>query len=408
MSWQERFALRMNAIGTTIRQREINNEILRIGEIFSDSPSYALVYQNDAATPADVWITDNSDSKGTKDIVSQLKVPLYAGDLIEWNYEKWLITSMESISTIYYAGTMSKCLGNLKWLNGDGLMRDTWFTFNSISNANSGVNEGQIINLGNEYRHILIPLNENTKLISKDKRFILDQRAWKAIGVDRISKRGIINLTLKEDAVANSDNLELEVADYRGNTANYSLAIINDDPSSISVGFTLQLRSEVKNNGTLVSKPIIWSANNEAVATVNESGILSAHSVGQVIITASLADNPSISTSIDVTIVDIPKLYTIEIESNSTLPHEIKNGQSKTYIAKVYENSSLVLENLEWQLFSDDQISPTSLGLINSQTNESCIVKNNRSNSGYIQLKVSLVKDASIYRWLRLQMKPLV
>ncbi|MFE4571296.1 Ig-like domain-containing protein [Paenibacillus chitinolyticus] len=328
------------------------------------------------------------------------------GDIVDCLGSQYIIHYEVEDRDFFWAAKAKRCTGLLNWIDFSGKIHSAAYAFKNDTTSNFGLTEGLMISTGNERRQIIIQLNKDTKQLNKTKRFILDERAWKITSFDRL-QNGLIFIVLQEDEISTNDNLDLEIADYHVYIDGLSIRITNEN-ISVQPGSKIKISANVYYKDKPVDKRIIFSSSIETVASINESGILSAHSVGQVIITASLADNPSISTSIDVTIVDIPKLYTIEIESNSTLPHEIKNGQSKTYIAKVYENSSLVLGNLEWQLFSDDQISPTSLGLINSQTNESCIVKNNRSNSGYIQLKVSLVKDASIYRWLRLQMKPLV
>ncbi|MFB5759101.1 Ig-like domain-containing protein [Paenibacillus medicaginis] len=329
------------------------------------------------------------------------------GDIVTIDSVNWLVLTKEKENQIYEDWIAEKCNGQLKWLSFTGDIKGEWFTFRTVSNANSGIDEGRIVDLGNEYRHIYIPCNDDTKQISKDKRFIFDERPWVVVGVDRISRQGLITLVLKEDTFSVSDNLELSIADYEGNIADYSISIEYGTPLSVSVGDTLQLRSEVRNNGKIASKPVIWFVDDVSIATVNESGILSAISIGVASVTVTLVDDPNVFTTASINVTDSPQeVYSLEITSASSLPDEIKNGQSKSYTGMLRLNSSALNEPLTWEIFSDDKITPTSLATINIKSDHSCTVKSN-SNTGCVQIHVFVNSNPAIESWKRIQLKPL-
>ena len=80
------------------------------------------------------------------------------------------------------------------------------------------------------------------------------------------------------------------VSDYSGST----LAIkLDQTVLSLEAGKTAQLNAEVKPAGS----HILWQSNNEAVATVSESGVVSALTVGTAVISATVSDSTGSKTA---------------------------------------------------------------------------------------------------------------
>jgi hypothetical protein len=300
-------------------------------------------------------------------------------------------------------------VGQLKWLDSNGLQKERYFTFKSDSSTNFGVQDGRIMTLGNERRNLMAPLDDDTKLIGKDKRFIFDGRAWKVSSVDRISVDGLIILTVDEDEIRPSiDNVELGVANYYIDQATYEVFIANGNPLSLQVGNSIQLNVTVKRNSVELDNPTVtYTSSNPLVASVNSSGLVSGISEGSVIITVS-AMGSSTQLNISVSALGAVDNFAISISSTSAIPNEIRKGQTKTYQATVFNNGVLVSDQaVQFELFSDDMLSPTTLATINSQSSTGCIVKNINSTTGFIQLKVSLLSNPSVFKWQRIEMKSL-
>lgn len=163
---------------------------------FKDSPSYYSVSINGVVT--DVQITDSSETREEKDILTQSTSLIKSGDVVLWNSENWLTLIVDDMGGIYYRGTIRKCVSSLKWKNTSSIQKEAYFTMKSDTASNFGITEGKIITLGNERRQIIIQSNVDTQAIKKDQRFIFDNRAWKVTVVDGLIS-GLINLTLEED-----------------------------------------------------------------------------------------------------------------------------------------------------------------------------------------------------------------
>lgn len=395
-------------VSSSMRTSLINDSKARISQSFKDSPSYQEVYINSSSTLTGVRIVDDSQSKEQKLVVAQNEVSYSSGDYLTWNNEKWLTSIVDDMGGIYKRGIVTRCTSSIKWLTTDGFQREAYFSLLNNNLSSIGIQQGQIIDLGNERRQIVIQSNEDTKGINKDKRFIFDGRAWKVVNVDRLSQ-GVIYLGLEEDQFdPTNDNIELRIADYYNNLANYTISILNGDSLTIEVGQSVQLNAEIKNNGSVVTMPVQWSVDDTSVAAIDSNGLLTSSGEGEMVVTVSLVDDPSVTDVISVSIQSIPNdVYTMSITSTSTTPDEIKNNQSKTYTISVLLSGTPVDESVSWEMFADDMTNSTNLASITSQSGTSCTVKNNAANSGYVQLRAVLDRDNSVVAWKRVQMKPL-
>lgn len=271
-----------------------------------------------------------------------------------------------------------------------------------IETQSFGVQNGQIMTLADGKIYVNVPDNDDTKKIKLNDRFIKYQQAFKVVGIDRYSKTGIVILTCEKDSINSAaDDVENDIA----GGFSCPVDITNTESVEVYEGDTLQLTWTATND-----YPVIFSSSDDTIATVDASGLVTGVSIGQVTITIQNASNTFISDTVTVSVIEVPSTYSVSITSTSSLPNEIKNNQSKTYNAEVYNGVTLVTDGSQpvtWQLFADDQVSNTTLATITSQNGTSCTVKNNSANSGYVQLRAMLQSDNSIVEWIRIQMKPL-
>jgi uncharacterized protein YjdB len=386
MSYLDKYQTRNSMYGNGVRDIRIDNTKRKISSIFTDSPSYHEVSINSSTTPTGVWLVDNSDNKDTKDIYSQTDYPIHVGDLIDWNGHKWLITIRDDMTEVYYKGIANKCLAPLKWLNDEGIEKSTWFTYRSETLSNYGINFNPIVDSGNERRHIWLPSNADTLKFVKKTRFIVDNRAWIVSSIDRL-KEGIVYLVITESEIIAADNLDEGIADYYGSVANFGITILNGETFSIRANQTLQLFAEVKNRGVVVDKSIVWSTSNASIATVDQSGILSAHANGTVTVTAILTDDNTVFDTATV-VAQFTVVDNYSIELNSTL--DVLIGTSKTFTATVKNN--LVVDPTRFVQFTftdGDGISQPSAGTVTFSSSTQFTLMGN--SSGIVLAKAHLV-----------------
>ncbi|NLY20787.1 MAG: hypothetical protein GXZ08_05855, partial [Tissierellia bacterium] len=184
----------------------------------------------------------------------------------------------------------------------------------------------------------------------------------------------------------------------------YTIEITSGDSANIQEGNTLQLTTVVKLNGEVVTnKAIIFSCDNTLVATVDETGLVTAISAGECIITASLAENPNVYDTISITVTALPQHNYAVIISGST---SIVKTKTATYTAVFTDNAVPITEQSEFWLTADDGVSETTLATIESQDPiaNTCVVKAG-STLGYVKLWCKNTAGTIISEPFKIQIK---
>ncbi|CDG35125.1 Ig domain protein group 2 domain protein [Acetivibrio thermocellus BC1] len=357
----------------------------------------------------DIYI--NNDTMPKKALINNLPVNRQAdirtisttteikrGDLVNWDGENWLIISdIGHKRYSYYKGIIQRCNYNIKF-NFKGTIKEfpcivDSRVFDVETNQYLSIPAGKIV--------VTMQSNVDSENINIGQRFIKMKQAWKVTGIDR-TNNGLLILWCELDSIISSDDLVNEIAnagDYI-----YTLEITNGETSSIQEGNTLQLNVVVKLNGEVVTnKAIIFSCDNTLVATVDETGLITAISAGECIITASLQDNPQVYDTIVITVTALPQHnYAVTISGSTSI---VKN-YTATYTATFTDNGVPITEQSEFWLTADDGVSETTLATIQSQdpVANTCVVKAG-STLGYVKLWCKNTAGTIISEPFRIQIK---
>ncbi|MCR4923699.1 MAG: Ig-like domain-containing protein, partial [Lachnospiraceae bacterium] len=133
---------------------------------------------------------------------------------------------------------------------------------------------------------------------------------------------------------------------------------LNKTTLSLKTGNTSTISASVSpSNAT--NSTLTWTSDNESVATVSSSGLVTAISEGSAVITASATDGSNVSASCTVTVSkgseeeDTPKVKSITL---STLETALKKGASATIKASVTADDGANTD-LEWTSSDDSVVS---------------------------------------------------
>ncbi|WP_213531275.1 Ig-like domain-containing protein [Paenibacillus cisolokensis] len=178
---------------------------------------------------------------------------------------------------------------------------------------------------------------------------------------------------------------------------------IANDATTVYVGSATQLTWTSADDA-----PVVFESSNPEVATVDAKGLVTGVSEGTATITIKNATNENITDSVIVTVEEVPEVKTITLTPSATPIDEIYGGQNKTYTATVYNGTTPTDASVEWALYSDDQVSSTTLAAITAQDGTTCTIKaNSNQQYGYVQLKCSLADDPSVFVWQRIRIRSL-
>lgn len=320
-----------------------------------------------------ILITYSSKEQVSK-IISKPNETFNNGDIVTWDDRKYIVFDTDPDKRIYTKGQMRQCLGTIVWQDSDGEIHEAWFARKQELSANFGIDErSKILIMPDERRQIIVQSNVNTQKIGKDKRFILDGRAWKVITLDDIAD-GIINIVLQEDQINHAtDNVELRVANY----TDYRYTLVNRIPLNLycSVGDDVELRVDVLRNGAIdesLEVAYLLDTSYSEFGTLN-GNVFSPAQEGVVQIRAVSNGHELIFT---IAIESIPSVYyTSEIIGDDTL----LLGEAGVYTVVYYNNDDVINDATE---FTITQTPSDLVTIVNMTDNSIDINTNSKSKTG--------------------------
>lgn len=108
--------------------------------------------------------------------------------------------------------------------------------------------------------------------------------------------------TAKTETTSESDDAsDADTTDSQETGVQLTEFFVVASQNQVTKGETSQLTLTIKPDN-YPNKGVTWSSSNDATATVNENGLVTAHEVGTVTITATLKSDPTISSSVTIVV----------------------------------------------------------------------------------------------------------
>ncbi|WP_068505365.1 Ig-like domain-containing protein [Paenibacillus kribbensis] len=341
-------------------------------------------------------IRDASDHiQNTDEKIIRAATPLRTGDIVDYRYERYLITSQVDRNEQSCRGRMKKCNQRLA-LNWNGQVE--WFDA-VVAARTFSTETGKVISMPEGNILVTVQDNADTSGITLDQRFYITHQPFKIVGMDRILN-GIIQLSCTLDSINTAyDDVEHNIADrWKYETAHtYALHIHQGTIAHVLLNETIPLNVTATDNGNEIANPAITYISSDLnVVSVDQHGQVMGIALGQASITAKLTYHPTVRSTIELRVVETGKhIYSIAITGNPML----KTGQSASYVSHIYDHGVEVFDqSVEWSLRNQDDSTPTK-GSITASTGNSVTVKagsSSRVNNKVLVLTATLVSDPSI------------
>jgi len=163
-----------NSYNSSSRQETELYEINRhINDRFNDSISYIQVLRN--GEPFELIVErDTRKNNHIKLIKSRPGQPFNAGDYVQWDNHIWLIAEIDPDSRMQNHGLMYLCTYLLKWQNRSGDIIERWVYSEDFTKYSSGQYKDRVMRIGDYQFGFTLPVDEETKAVTRDKRFIID------------------------------------------------------------------------------------------------------------------------------------------------------------------------------------------------------------------------------------------
>lgn len=290
---------------------------------FSESPNcYTIEYKNasNVFVEIDARVISVKDAETGKQLGDDFKKLLFKdfdveftlGSIFNFGDYHWIATNTNTIKHNINSVVVRRANHTLKWINnsGDTISEDCIvdYNFTYLSGVGSSYDQQR---LGDKQYALLLPSNTDTSALVRGKRFIIDNLAYRATNIDRVTKSGLCQIIVEEDQTnTNYDDLTNGIANAF-NQYTYSLDILTDD-LSIGLSSTPTIEYNVLRDDNIISgKTVLFTSSNTDIATVSSVGKITPITIGSCTITLVLSDNADVTGSVSVEVTN-------SIESNES------------------------------------------------------------------------------------------
>lgn len=128
---------------------------------------------------------------------------------------------------------------------------------------------------------------------------------------------------------------------------------LNNEALTLSIGETSQLTAEVTPEDA-TEKTVTWSSNNENVATVSSTGLVTANSAGNAIITCEAADESGVTSTCQITVktpsptkIYIPESASVEVGATITLTPTFEPANASASLTWSSDDETIATVNSE-------------------------------------------------------------
>ena len=293
-------------------------------------------------------IYSDSHSKLSDDyrkvIFEDFNHPRGLGTKFVFDDSTWLTINYDEYGKPTASVIIQKCRNVLKWVDqNSGAILTEPCVFDVTNDQRAKPIFNKFITVNDGYVGVAVQNNDNTAKIDMNQRFYFNGQCYKiwnifnALNTPTLDGCPIIYFVVGKDQInAQLDDIANGIANY--NDFDYTIAINQSGFDGI-VGTTGTLTATVNLNGSPVTRDLTWSSSDTAVSTINKTtGAYSLVAIGTSNISVCLKDNPLVTASITVSVVDqIADNYRVIVEPTQNY---ILENDSLEYSVYRYNNDT--------------------------------------------------------------------
>lgn len=359
--------------------------------IIEDS-TYMFIETLNSVEGKDVYIDDilakayitnssnpNNENKEERTISVLIEQPIKTGSYIK-GYDEgvYLVVSGVDDHISHKEAKIRKCNYILKWT-----LDGKYYEIPAIVTNNTKYTGGIKVQNGfteiDAMVNITTQMNEDTKKIDYGKRLYTMKNAWKVTLIDNITTENVLSWTLGKDS------LNSEIDDIEGGICDafehlYAISL-NSNSQTLVETETFKIIPNVTDNGSLVLNPnVIYTSSDESIAKVDNTGLVTAISIGTCDITCSIGNvNEVLNLTINAKPVTPVISYSCDWSTAKTSTGcSLKTYMSSTVILKKTINGvddSTLMANYTLDSTGSSLLSNGAI-TITRKTNNSFLVKN--------------------------------
>lgn len=150
---------------------------------------------------------------------------LAPGGLVEFAGGKWLITEVDINNEIYERGLMKRCNHILRWISGDGTLKEKWCVVEDGTKYLVGEHSSEMVTIGDARIAVTVGKDSETIELDRGLRFLIDDAdavhptAYQITKSNRFfnsypENGGVFRYILNEVVRTDNDNVGERIADF--------------------------------------------------------------------------------------------------------------------------------------------------------------------------------------------------
>lgn len=255
----------------------------------------------------------------------------------------WIVTNPANISTPSPTVFVTRCNTSFNSFDDYGnIVTEPIYLIKDFMTGNEDLPKKNQELMGG-YFNAVCQLNDNTRRLDHNKRFILGSKAYHITGfVDFIEEfsgnRESVHLLYFTCRLEEPTELDDVTENYIANGKNRTFEAEFELPQRIAQNAMIPIPTPTfLVDGKASEKPAHWSFESDDASVISvESNVLRANGVGDAVITAELKENPGVKASVSVTVESATEKFVEFVE----VPNEITVSQfsERTVSARVVES----------------------------------------------------------------------
>ena len=279
----------------------------------------------------------------------------YYGMKFKWGSNYYLVTNVEGKAGLVKSAEVRRCNNILRFFDEDGNKIYEPCILDQVLRFTNN-NDTMTIVTGKAEQYVWCQRNDRTKSIKPNDRFLFgvpEQR----IGF-RLYAGGLGNSLNTVTGDDNSPSVtQFYIEEYEinyeeddivegfanANRFRYSIDI-SENNSNIDIGVTNNLSAVVYRGNDVVNKDVIWTSSDESIARIDNNTVIGL-SEGSVVITATMKNNTSVHSSMELNVVSLEAQPSYDILISPDINY-ILEKEEETFVASLYKNGLIQEDSL--------------------------------------------------------------
>lgn len=187
---------KMRIDGNSMREKQINDMLYAILNDFQNSPSYRQTHINGSRDLKEIHVIE-TQYPFAKSVLMKPGDRLYAGDILEFDHQKWLCVTVNRTNVIYDVGTVYLCNNVLKLYKNNTLYEIPCVIDSNVRLYSMGYDDGKYFPMPDSSIIVRIPNNSITKDISRNQIFNISDESYKIVDINKVIEDGIIVIKME-------------------------------------------------------------------------------------------------------------------------------------------------------------------------------------------------------------------